>query len=177
MTRESSPPSSGVPVLRPLVVEKEYVFASFGSLAVVITREPPTILSVRAFGQSVDGLLREYPKVGMLIAPRAPRPSLSADATRAVLREWQRLEPHSYGAVILFRSSGFAGAIQRSLVTTVMNMRRGGIPLKVSANPYEASEFLARIEPALGPARPLGSALQVFLQPYDAAEAPHSMSG
>ncbi|HMR75476.1 MAG TPA: hypothetical protein PKD61_10190 [Polyangiaceae bacterium] len=155
-------------VIEPSMERPGYVIASVGNLAIAVTRQPPSLESIREFTSCVDALCTQFPDgVAVLIAPRGPRPSLTPEAGRAIVSSWRRLEPCISCSVVLFRSSGFVSAIQRSLTTALLGMHQSSVPLKASANPFEAADFIVRHEASHAPAGPLGVALQAFVRRYE----------
>jgi phosphoribosylpyrophosphate synthetase len=157
------PPKQGS--IQQLQMEAAYAFGSLDSLVIAVTREPPTEESISELIRVVEELRRTDAKsITVVIAPRARRPKLSPEARQAILQHWERLETSLACCVVLFRPSGFVSAIQRSLVTAIMNMRRSPVPVKVSADPLEAAEFIVSHDPRFGAARALGNELRTFIE-------------
>ncbi|MCA9598202.1 MAG: hypothetical protein KC776_33045 [Myxococcales bacterium] len=145
-----------------------YAFGVLGNLVIAVTREPPSERSVRELARVVGERHATHGDVSLLVAPRAARPTLSQDARRAILSSWEQLEPRITCCAVLFRATGFVGAIQRSLVTAVMNLRKSTLPVRATSLPLEAAEFITRYDASLGAPEPLGTALSEFVSRYEA---------
>jgi hypothetical protein len=146
-----------------------YVLGSVDNVLVALTRQPPTVDSVRRFADHAESLSQRYPDgIAILIIPRAPKPALGPGVPRAVLAAWRRLEPVLICSAVLIRSTGVVGALQRGLVSPLLNVRPGSSPVKLSANPYDAAEWIARhASRHEGAALPLGRAFAAFLEEHE----------
>ncbi len=165
---DTDPASANRRPIQPVLIEPEHVFGTLGNLAIAVTRDPPTSESVRQFIHRVDKLRKEHPDgVVVVVAPRAKRPALSAEARQTIVAHWPRIERHMSCCVVLFRASGFVSAIQRSLVTTIMSLRRTELPIKVSSNPFDAATFIVRHDANFKTAQTLGSTLQAFVKEHE----------
>ena len=155
--------------------DSTHVLGSLDNLLVALTREPPTVKSVQGFVEHAVRLSATYPEgIAVLIVPRAPKPALGPGVPRAVLRAWRELQPKLVCAAVLIRSTGVVGALQRGLVSTLLNLRPNALPVKLSANPFDAAEWIARHDPSrAGDAVSIGRALSAFLQEHE-ARAPSS---
>jgi len=157
-----------------IISESEaHVLGVLDNVLVALTREPPSIESVEGFTEHAQRLMEKYSDgISVVIIPRAPKPAFRPGVARAVLRAWKLLHPHMACASILIRSTGVAGALQRGLITPLINSRPSALPVKLSANPYHACEWVARHNPRhTGDALALGRALARFLEDYERAPA------
>lgn len=154
--------------IEPVLEDPGYAFGSLGNLVVAVTREPPTAGSVRELVRVVDASRASgAERVTIVFAPRARRPSLAAEARQAILKHWGRLEANLASCVVLFNPSGFVGAIQRSLVNAVVNMRRSPIPVKIGTDYDDAAKFIVSHDPRLSPATDLGVAVRRFVEHHE----------
>lgn len=165
---DHEPAAASRRALRSTLVKPGYSIGTLGNLVVAVSREPPTVESTLDVSVQLDALWPKYPKgVSLVFAPRAPRPALSAKATRTLLAEWRRLEPHLACAVIVFGASTLGGAIQRSLTTAVLRMHSGRVPIKASSSPFDAAAFITRHDAEHPAAQLLGLSLQSFIQEHE----------
>lgn len=154
-----------------MLEEPGYAFGSLGDLVVAATRHPPTAGSIRELIRVVDeSRASGAGRVTILVAPRARRPSLGSEARQAILKHWVQLEASLACCVVLFNASGFVSAIQRSLVTAVVNMRRSPIPVKVSSDSDDAAKFIVSHDRRLSPAEDLGVELRRFNEHHEPCE-------
>ena len=149
--------------------DSTHVVACLDNVLIALTREPPSVQSVQGFIDHAEKLSARYPDgIAILIVPRAPKPALAPGVPRAVIRAWRQLHPKLVCAAVLIRSTGLAGALQRGLISTVINLRPNSLPVKLSANPYDAAEWIVRHNPRhTGEALALGRAFATFLQEYE----------
>jgi hypothetical protein len=146
-----------------------HAMGSIDNVLVVLTRQPPTVESVERFTNRAEELSAKFPEgIAIVIIPRAPKPSLEPGVPRAVLRAWRQLQPKLCCAAVLIRSTGVIGALQRGLVSTVINARPRASPVKLSANPFDAAEWVARHTPRhAGTGLLLGRALSAFIEEHE----------
>ena len=137
--------------VRPLRDEPEVAIGSIDNVLVVVTREPPTLYGIRTVIEESRALLESHPDGFVLVvAPRAKQPRLSSEAGEALKSGWRSLDERMLGAGIWIRSDGFTGALQRSLVTTVLLMRRTRAPTKVVGNALDLAQWIGHTAPIKG---------------------------
>lgn len=159
---------SSQPRIEQVLAEPGYAFGSLGNLVVAVTRQPPTVGSIRELIRVVDASRASGAgRVTIVVAPRARRPSLGSEARQAIVKHWVRLEANLACCVVLFNPSGFVSAIQRSLVTAIVNMRRSPTPVKVSSDFHDAAKFIVSHDPRLSPAEALGVELRRFIEHHE----------
>ncbi len=141
------------------------------NVLLVLTRRPPTVESVLRLVTHAERLSGEFPDgIVIVIIPRAPKPALEPGVPRAVLHAWRQLEPKLLCSVVLIRASGVVGALQRHLVSSVLNMRPSAAPVKLTNNPYDAAQWIGRHnQRSLGLSLELGRATAEFLEEYEVA--------
>ncbi len=124
--------------------------AASGRLIVVITLAPPTADSVARFSECLYSRREEVgvPLLGVIVLA-SPRPALDRGGRAAILNLLADVSRLLGGCAVWIRRGSFVGAIQRSLVTGLMMMRRLPIETDVVASAQDAMGVLARADPAL----------------------------
>lgn len=154
--------------IEPVTVEADYVLGAHANLVVCMLLAPPSRQSVEALGRAVEQVAAGRPhSVALVIVPRARRPALSSEAREAILSQWSQIERLLSVSALLFRATGFVGAIQRSLATTVLSMRRQTIPFKLTSNPLEVASWIASHDAQLEDAGSLAKAIRRFVAQHE----------
>jgi len=156
-----------------LSAEPGHVLGVVDNVLVALTREPPSVDSVQGFTERAEQLIAKHPEgIAVLIIPRAPKPALRPGVPRAVLRAWRALQPRLTSCAVLIRSGGVAGALQRGLITPLINSSPNALPVKLCASPYDAAEWIARHGSAReGESLALGRAVAAFVQEHEAQQS------
>ncbi|MCR9164060.1 MAG: hypothetical protein ACE37F_01830 [Nannocystaceae bacterium] len=142
-----------MPVAEPfeqLALDSHMAVAGQGRLFVVITLQPPTVDSLERFRRCI---VARHDAVGDsllgVVTLGSRRPSLEAGARQSVLDIWAEVRPRMHCCAVWIRRDSFAGALQRSLVTGLLMVRRPQMPTDVVATAEGAVALLARAEPSL----------------------------
>lgn len=134
----------------PLALDSHMAVGGQGRLFVVITLQPPTVESLGRFRRCMT---RRHEVVGEpllgVIALGSRRPSLDAAARESILEVWNDLGKRMQGRAVWIRRDSFAGAIQRSLVTGLLMVRRPPMLTDVVTTATDAVALLAKAEPSL----------------------------
>ncbi len=100
-------------------------------------------------------MLRRHGEVGEsllgVIIPAASRPGLEDGSRDTIIEVWSELIETLQGCAVWIRRDSFIGALQRSLVTGVLMLKRPSIVAGVVATAADAVSVLARAEPSIDP--------------------------
>lgn len=142
-----------MPVAEPfeqLALDSHMAVAGQGRLFVVMTLQPPTVESLDRFRRC---MVARHEAVGEpllgVVTLGSRRPSLDPAAREAILDVWADLCRRMQGCAVWIRRDSFAGAIQRSLVTGLLMVRRPSILTEVVTTAEGAVSLLAKAEPSV----------------------------
>ena len=129
--------------LRVMVRDERFVLGQRGRMIVTVTTKPPTGDSIGRFVAWLDRATQTAngPLVGVII-PSAERPGFDAEARDAARQMWARFEDSLGAVAVWIRRESFVGALQRSLVTAVLMIRRVNIANRVVGSAGDAIDFL-----------------------------------
>ena len=142
-----------MPVAEPLeqlALDSHMAVGARGRLFIVVTLQPPTVESLDRFRRCVVARHQAVgePLLGV-VALGSPRPSLEPGARESLLEVWEDLGRRMEGCAVWIRRGSFAGAIQRSLVTGLLMVRRPSMVTDVVTTAEEAVSLLAKADPTL----------------------------
>ena len=145
--------------LRVMVRDERFVLGQRGRMIVTVTTKPPTGDSIGRFVAWLDRATQTAngPLVGVII-PSAERPGFDAEARDAARQMWARFEDSLGAVAVWIRRESFVGALQRSLVTAVLMIRRANIvssAQQVMPSTSSASPRNSNAPPGLSTSPPL----------------------
>ncbi len=132
-----------------IVVSEDTVTAgTWGPIFFEIWRDQGTPDTFRALREAALRFAKAQPggrKIFQFTTVNVVRvPSIDRDLHEAVTQRRRALLPYTFGAVTVVESTGFAGAITRSLMATFSAVIRSSYPTAVCATPAQAAPWVSR---------------------------------
>jgi hypothetical protein len=87
------------------------------NIGITLGREAPTVEAMRNYQLSVKRLLEEYPTGVGLVTMIREKSTPAADARDVAIKMFRELGPRLKAALFVVTASGFAAAIQRSVIS------------------------------------------------------------
>jgi len=120
-----------------------FVVGRLDHLCILRTRAPMSVASVDAFYAGVLAMSEEFSEpLVTLVIPGARRPTTSTEVRSRVKAVWPKILERSTATAIWIRQGSFAGAIQRSIASTITLLIRGSAAIKICSSAEAATAFM-----------------------------------